>query len=465
MTWVACGVAMAGATVIGCGSNGTVSEPLRYRVPTDAGDSGGPSLGGQEGAACGANAPCASGYMCVVVQEGEMQGGTCVSRVGVTGDAGATDGPGAVDAPLVPPTCGDVVWPSMPEPPSAPTDCDSDGIPDDRDNCPGVPNPNQADSEGNGIGDACRVAAANCALLNAEGTTDFAGKDLRGCRYSTGTGLPDDFTGANLSCMAVTGNWLAAPIFKTATMTRFSFDGNWEGFQALDFTGADLSEARITANWTGASGSTIDFTGAKLVGAYVDWNGFDDSTGGFIRFKDADLRGIYWSSNGSSSDGPSLDFSGASLAGAVMAWNGDGPPASFADADLSGALVSGIWSSTAFDFTRANLSRAVITADWTGTGTFTGTNFTGAKVEQWSGPATYEGAVFTDAYFGDWTGTPLAYANADLTHAAVCGDWDGAELVDTIVLGLVCADITDACRSGSTATTGKCDLSALPACQ
>jgi len=235
MTWVACGVAMAGATVIGCGSNGTVSEPLRYRVPTDAGDSGGPSLGGQEGAACGANAPCASGYMCVVVQEGEMQGGTCVSRVGVTGDAGATDGPGAVDAPLVPPTCGDVVWPSMPEPPSAPTDCDSDGIPDDRDNCPGVPNPNQADSEGNGIGDACRVAAANCALLNAEGTTDFAGKDLRGCRYSTGTGLPDDFTGANLSCMAVTGNWLAAPIFKTATMTRFSFDGNWEGFQALDF--------------------------------------------------------------------------------------------------------------------------------------------------------------------------------------------------------------------------------------
>lgn len=35
------------------------------------------------------------------------------------------------------------------------TDSDDDGIPDDRDNCPGVFNPDQRDTDGNGVGDAC----------------------------------------------------------------------------------------------------------------------------------------------------------------------------------------------------------------------------------------------------------------------------------------------------------------------
>ena len=34
-------------------------------------------------------------------------------------------------------------------------DFDNDGAPDTADNCPNTPNPDQADSDGNGIGDAC----------------------------------------------------------------------------------------------------------------------------------------------------------------------------------------------------------------------------------------------------------------------------------------------------------------------
>ncbi len=36
-----------------------------------------------------------------------------------------------------------------------PADSDKDGIPDDSDNCPTVPNPDQADSDNDGVGDAC----------------------------------------------------------------------------------------------------------------------------------------------------------------------------------------------------------------------------------------------------------------------------------------------------------------------
>jgi Tol biopolymer transport system component len=43
-------------------------------------------------------------------------------------------------------------------PPSGAADRDGDGVSDDKDNCPDVPNPDQADSNANGVGDACEGA-------------------------------------------------------------------------------------------------------------------------------------------------------------------------------------------------------------------------------------------------------------------------------------------------------------------
>jgi hypothetical protein len=45
--------------------------------------------------------------------------------------------------------------PPPPPPPPQPKDTDKDGIPDFRDNCPKVPNPDQQDIDHNGIGTAC----------------------------------------------------------------------------------------------------------------------------------------------------------------------------------------------------------------------------------------------------------------------------------------------------------------------
>ena len=47
--------------------------------------------------------------------------------------------------------------PPPPAPPPPPPDSDKDGIPDFRDNCPKLANPDQTDLDHNGIGDACQT--------------------------------------------------------------------------------------------------------------------------------------------------------------------------------------------------------------------------------------------------------------------------------------------------------------------
>src|SRR5262252_10913050 len=85
-------------------------------------------------------------------------------RVRILLDGGTTSAAGAVDlVPHAQTAISLTLAVGLP-------DADRDGVPDAVDNCPSVPNTDQADADGNGVGDACQTDA---------GVPDFAG-DLAG---------------------------------------------------------------------------------------------------------------------------------------------------------------------------------------------------------------------------------------------------------------------------------------------
>ena len=116
----------------------TGTDPPQPNVNVDAYDSTGAMIDNQQGILCDLNGPLVP----VTVE----RPGIAFIHVAGTGGA-APPGPGwglddlefEVDPPLPPP----------------PPDADGDGIADTADNCPSVPNADQLDADGNGIGTAC----------------------------------------------------------------------------------------------------------------------------------------------------------------------------------------------------------------------------------------------------------------------------------------------------------------------
>jgi HEAT repeat protein len=120
------------------------------------------------------------------------------------------------------------------------TDADADQVQDGVDNCPGAPNYNQLDSDGDGVGDVCEGGCGNGVI---DGTEECDGSAFGGATCSS-----EGFDGGTLTCTP-------SCLIETASCTDCG-DGVREGSEQCD--GADLGGASC-----GAQGCT---TGAPTCG-------------------------------------------------------------------------------------------------------------------------------------------------------------------------------------------------------
>ncbi len=81
-------------------------------------------------------------------------------------------------------------WPGRQLVGPPPADRDNDGVPDDTDNCPDVPNADQMDSDNDGIGDACEAPAVP-GDLDGDNDVDLDDYNLFLAAYGSASGQPN----------------------------------------------------------------------------------------------------------------------------------------------------------------------------------------------------------------------------------------------------------------------------------
>jgi hypothetical protein len=152
------------------------------------------------------------------------------------------------------------------------TDTDGDGVPDDRDNCPLVANPDQTDSDGDGSGNACDSNSFAPAVLTA--ALDTNGSE--GSAQSTSGAFSDadgnstvSITGSGAGTVTDNGDgtwtWSYTPLDEgSGTVTVTASDGeHTDAVDSFDWTATNVNPIVARPAFTTTS---VDCTGSVTLG-------------------------------------------------------------------------------------------------------------------------------------------------------------------------------------------------------
>lgn len=150
------------------------------------------------------------------------------------------------------------------------SDRDGDGIPDDQDNCPDVSNPDQADRNADGVGDACRIAgrSRNAAVrdFNADQSTNLVIK-----KKEAGVRSFVNFESEQLTQIAFDDGSLCTG--RGEQLRLGDFDGDGAADQACVKSQSDGSLSwKIKSSLLGESERSVVFGSKKDIATTCDTN-------------------------------------------------------------------------------------------------------------------------------------------------------------------------------------------------